>query len=92
MKVIKSRGIELNTRDNLIKVDTKNRVATFQIIDSNQKPTGQLKEIKVKLTFELLIVKLCSMISCMSAHRARVLNRCAEHPQTETILRMQMAG
>jgi NADPH-dependent 2,4-dienoyl-CoA reductase/sulfur reductase-like enzyme len=47
MKVIKSRGIELNTRDNLIKVDTKNRVATFQIIDSNQKPTDQLKEIKV---------------------------------------------
>ncbi|KAI6184323.1 Sulfide:quinone oxidoreductase, mitochondrial [Aphelenchoides bicaudatus] len=49
MKVINSRGIELNTRDNLIKVDTKNRVATFQVIDSNQKPTDKLKEIKYDL-------------------------------------------
>ncbi|KAI6178867.1 Sulfide:quinone oxidoreductase, mitochondrial [Aphelenchoides besseyi] len=49
MNVIEERGIELNTRDNLIKVDTKSRVATFQVVDSNRKPIDKFKEYKYDL-------------------------------------------
>lgn len=47
MEVVKTRGIEFNSRDNLIKVDTSKRIATFQVVDSTRKPTDQFKEVKV---------------------------------------------
>lgn len=47
MQVLNSRGIEFNSRDNLVKVDPRKRIATFQVVDSSRKPTDQFKEIEV---------------------------------------------
>lgn len=49
MDVVRQRNIEFNSRDNLIKVDTTNKIATFQVVDSNRKPTDQTKKIKVSV-------------------------------------------
>lgn len=49
MKVIQQRNITFNSRNNLIKVDAKNKIATFQIVDSNRKPTEKIEEVKVRI-------------------------------------------
>lgn len=51
MEVIKNRGIEFNSRDNLVKIDTAKRIATFNVVDSTRKPTDQFKEIKARTRF-----------------------------------------
>ncbi|KAI6243002.1 Sulfide:quinone oxidoreductase, mitochondrial [Aphelenchoides fujianensis] len=48
-RVLEERGIEFNSRESLIKVDAKKRVATFQIVDANKQPTDQFKEVQYDL-------------------------------------------
>ena len=37
MEIINSRGIQLNTRTNLVAVDSEKRIATFELLDQNGK-------------------------------------------------------
>ena len=48
-EVIQKRGIELHTRLSLSAVDVENRLATFERLDENSQPTGQTKQIQVRL-------------------------------------------
>jgi sulfide:quinone oxidoreductase len=49
MEVVDKCGIELSMRDNLIKVDIAQKEATFQVVDSNRKPTDEFKKVKYDL-------------------------------------------
>uniref|UniRef100_A0A7E4VXU3 Sulfide:quinone oxidoreductase, mitochondrial n=1 Tax=Panagrellus redivivus TaxID=6233 RepID=A0A7E4VXU3_PANRE len=41
MKQVESRGIELNTRTNLIEVDPEKKQATFELLNAEAQPTGK---------------------------------------------------
>ncbi|KAH7693886.1 Protein SQRD-1 b, partial [Aphelenchoides avenae] len=46
MKIVEQRDIQLNTRLNLTKVETGQRIATFEVLDEAAKPTGQTKQFE----------------------------------------------
>ncbi|CAD5212068.1 unnamed protein product [Bursaphelenchus okinawaensis] len=49
MKVLKQKNIEYHFRNNLIKVDTDKKIATFQVVDDQRKPTDKVQEIPYDL-------------------------------------------
>ncbi|CAD5216257.1 unnamed protein product [Bursaphelenchus xylophilus] len=49
LKVLKEKDIFFNSRKNLIKVDAQNKIATFQIVDEQRKPTEKFEEVKYDL-------------------------------------------
>lgn len=46
MKIVQQRDIQLNTRLNLTKIETGQRIATFEVLDETAKPTGETKEFE----------------------------------------------
>ncbi|TMS35560.1 hypothetical protein L596_002938 [Steinernema carpocapsae] len=49
MEVVNSRNIQLNTRHNLVEVKPDDRVAVFQLLDNEGKPTDQFKNFEYSL-------------------------------------------
>lgn len=47
MKVVEKKGIQLNVRHNLIKVDPLKRKATFELLDENARPNGKTVDYNV---------------------------------------------
>ncbi|KAK6045522.1 hypothetical protein COOONC_16974 [Cooperia oncophora] len=47
--VAKERNIDVRTRHNLIEVDTKNKIAKFELLDEDSVPNGEFSEIPVGL-------------------------------------------
>ncbi|KAI1711796.1 pyridine nucleotide-disulfide oxidoreductase domain-containing protein [Ditylenchus destructor] len=87
MKVVEERGIELNTRHNLVEVNAHNRVASFQLLDEFGKPTGRTKDLEYSL---MHIAPPCSPVKALRHYAASQANLSltdsngwvAVHPQT----------
>ncbi|KAI1694476.1 pyridine nucleotide-disulfide oxidoreductase domain-containing protein [Ditylenchus destructor] len=87
MKVVEERGIELNTRHNLVELDADNRLASFQLLDEFGKPTGRTKDLEYSL---MHIAPPCSPVKALREFAAIQANLSltdpngwvAVHPQT----------
>ncbi|KAK6049658.1 hypothetical protein COOONC_12837 [Cooperia oncophora] len=56
--VAKERNIDVRTRHNLIEVDTKNKIAKFELLDEDSVPNGEFSEIpKSRLMWKILLQK-----------------------------------
>ncbi|CAL2039199.1 unnamed protein product [Caenorhabditis brenneri] len=48
-KVAREKDIDVRTRRNLIEVDSNNKMATFELLDEDAKPTGGIEKIEYSL-------------------------------------------
>ncbi|RCN46620.1 hypothetical protein ANCCAN_07356 [Ancylostoma caninum] len=48
-KIAAEKNIDVRTRHSLIEVDTKNKIAKFELLDENSKPNGKFDEIPYSL-------------------------------------------
>ncbi|EYB99194.1 hypothetical protein Y032_0124g1213 [Ancylostoma ceylanicum] len=48
-KIAAEKGIDVRTRHSLIEVDTKHKIAKFELLDENSKPNGKFDEIPYSL-------------------------------------------
>jgi len=62
LKVVGERNIQLHTRLNLKEVDSKNRLATFEVLGENRLPTKELRQFQYNL---LHIGPPCSPIKAL---------------------------
>ncbi|PIO56157.1 hypothetical protein TELCIR_22448, partial [Teladorsagia circumcincta] len=62
VEIAKEKNIDVRTRHNLIEVDSKNKIAKFELLDENSLPNGEFSEIPYSL---LHIAPPCSTPSAV---------------------------
>ncbi|CAJ0605091.1 unnamed protein product [Cylicocyclus nassatus] len=76
-KIAKEKNIDVRTRHNLIEVDTKNKIAKFELLDENAKPNGKFDEIPVKN-----FTNIFAAGDCMNTPNAKTAAAVSSHLKT----------
>lgn len=80
-KIAAEKGIDVRTRHSLIEVDTKNKIAKFELLDEEAKPNGKFDEIPVRFFAIAVLPQETSPSYCDFSTRCSILALRAQRRQ-----------